>query len=127
MDGYPDGEIRINFARSVDCGGSNNEIQSGYACTRLILTQPTTVRFALVGQTEEARAGYETIDVRLNQAIIMSGASTGGGGFCGGHRHVQVLDMTLDAGEYLIELMATTVDHIDHLASFWAFSISFLS
>ena len=79
------GRIRFNIEDSLNCGGSNDEIQGGTATATITVGGSAgSLGFSFSGLAEEQDTGYELIDFYLNGVLVASATSPGtiGGGTC---------------------------------------------
>jgi hypothetical protein len=116
--------LRISFETSENCGGSNANVQSGYASRRVCLTAPSRLTVRMSGNVETHNAGYELADARVDGGIICAGGSYGELGQCAMREANADGSVDLEAGDHLIELSASTVDELYHSGAYWRYDLS---
>jgi len=141
-DGFNDGDpweeiadwhIKIAFEDGVDCGGSNENIQTGTAQKCLDVFEEAEYTINLDGEIEAQNPGFERITVTINrcdgdvageQVFTMTRQSTGTGGQCLMVAKHESDSVTLEVGKYQVLIDVSTVDAGWHEGAFWEIQIS---
>lgn len=116
--------VRIVFQDAQNCGGSNNQIQTAYACKVIETATARTLGMWALGRTENSRLGYDRLIVKLNGQVAMIGESKN----WGLHQcdtwegPISPVYVELPPGSHLVELEASTVDGLNHASCYWEFS-----
>jgi len=122
--------IRFNIEDSVNCGGSNANIQRGIATATINVTGGIRIMtVSLSGLAERQSTGFESMKLALDGITIISSTSPGGNLGC---LMGPVVVSTLVNGPYLIPagihtlvLSFSTVDALYHKGAFYLCQLTF--
>ena len=116
------GILRFEFADSLNCGGVNDSIQTGTACTTIdgdAIAGVITVN----GLIEEQNAGYDSIEVSVNGAVVVFIESEGNTGGC--TMVPRSGSASIPAGpDQIIEVSITSGDGAFHVGAYWEVTIA---
>lgn len=116
--------LRISFEDSENCGGTNNQTQSGTASRRVCLEAPMRLTVQMVGLVETQNDGFEEAESRVDGQVVASGGSYGEEGGCVMRENSAQGSIDLPAGGHWIELSASTNDGLYHVGAYWEFTLT---
>jgi len=123
--------IRFDVQDSFNCGGPNNNIQSGTAFAALSAQARFNMTVSLTGIGEREDPNYENMTLNFNGTNIITSTSSGGGlGCAAGGPVVQTI---LVPGPYFLpknsdnafQLTFTTRDELYHIGCFYQCNLTF--
>ena len=121
--------IRFDVEDSKNCGGSNNNIQSGVAKATITVGEDYTFIPTIEGIAELHMTGFEEMTVKLNGKVTVRATSKGGMKFCKmGPVNMSVNTpppYILTPGKHTFELEFTTGDEMYHDGSYYEAVLKF--
>lgn len=122
--------IRYNIEDSVNCNGTNENIQTGVAVATIeVVGESVLLGFAFTGIAEEQETGFENISFYLNNVLVASATSPGSNE---GDNENPTCEMgpaiqtfienppyLLEEGEHEFRIEFTTSDELYHVGSFY--------
>jgi len=122
--------IRFNIDNSVDCGGSNSNVQSGTARARIFPADSYDLTLEIVG-ISELDDNFELMTVSLNRQPLVSATSDALGLECGMGPVIftEILPppYTLSAdSRYTFKIDFTTGDNLDHVDAYYELNLVFV-
>jgi hypothetical protein len=122
-------QIRFDIQDSKDCGGTNDEIQSGTATATITTGETYEFIPKIEGIGELQDEMYEIMNVKLNGKLIVSSNSTGGDLECKmGPIHMEEYvspPYILTPGVHKFEIQFTTEDESYHKKAYYKLDLIF--
>ena len=123
--------IRFEVEKSLNCEGTNDNIQTGEAVTNVTVTPPAKLAYTLQGQGELELKGFENLDFYLDGDLVANATSPGGDLGCPGGDGPVLVD-TIQAspiaisGKHELRLEFTTADEFYHNESFYELTFYYI-
>jgi chemotaxis protein CheY-P-specific phosphatase CheC len=119
--------LRISYENSLDCGGTNDLIQSGTATATIIINQGARLKLLWTGLGEAEADAYERAEFFVNDVMIGNAHSPGGNKGCEmaaivGKNYFPD-GYTLTAGSHILKILSTTQDNQFHVGAYYQFSL----
>ena len=123
--------IRLDINDSQNCGGPNSSVQGATATVTFNTAYDYDLSAVLTGVAELQATGYEVYQVQVDNVLVLSAASAGGGFGCT-PGPANVIDNVMQpymlvAGSHTIEIDFSTRDTLYHINSFYELCLSFES
>jgi hypothetical protein len=120
--------LRIDWENSGNCGGTNNNTQSGTATATINASQTEPIYVNWRGIAELQDTNFENMSVKIDGVLIGEATSPGGGQGCSMGEIVSTNyypdGYTLTTGNHTLEITATTDDSLYHVDAYYEFLFS---
>jgi hypothetical protein len=111
------GTLQYDFADSVNCGGSNSNVQTGVAC--MVVDGAAGGKVVSVsGNIEHHTAGFDCITVKIDGVQVLNICSNGDSANCSMESRTGSVAIPSGPG-HVIEVTISTVDAQFHQGAFW--------
>jgi hypothetical protein len=123
-------EVRFNIEDSANCGGTNDEIQSGNATGSFVVPPGgNTLTLNLSGLVEHQGSEFDVMVIRVDgvqamraeSQLLLQGCTMGQPQFSPGSQ----VQIALSAGVHTVDLEFTTVDSAFHKDAFYLLTLAF--
>lgn len=115
---YNDNVVRFDFEDSVDCGGSNNKVQTGVVSFNLNLSVMTSVLFNIKGAIDGSRTKCESLIMMINGFKVVELYNT-----IASESPDLLIDehfeFMMNSGDNNIIIKSTTGDNVSHKSCYW--------
>ena len=127
--------VRFAIEDSVDCGGPNDEIQSGTAVATIVVPEDYLLTLNIEGMAEQVDSGFELMSVYLDDALVVTATSAGrdDGNYYDNNcemvpavvTFLRDVPFVLAEGEHTFRIDFTTNDALWHQNAFYEFQLVF--
>lgn len=124
-------KIRFEIEDSYNCGGINDQVQSGTATATITTTETYEFIPVIEGIGELMNKNYERMKIKLDNKTIVSSGSLGGGIKCKMGPVVMEENVSppyiLTPGVHKFELDFTTFDELYHVNAYYELNLIFIN
>ena len=121
-------DLSFHFENSLNCGGQNDNIQTGTARGQISLTKSSKLGISWTGLVEHQSSSFEKLTVKVNNQIAILAESVNNSQGCAMGRptseQTSPVSLSLEPGEHQIEIEINSVDASYHSGAYYNVVIS---